>query len=137
MHPIENILQTTMSEIKQMVDVDTIVGQAVTTPNGNTIIPISKVAFGFVSGGGEYAPGSNTTNTDTLELSHYPFAGGGSAGISITPVAFLVTEGNTIKVLAASSKNAFDKLIDSAPQIMTEIKKMMNHDSSESSGGAQ
>lgn len=136
MHPIENILQTTMSEIKQMVDVDTIVGQAVMTPNGNTIIPISKVSFGFVSGGGEYAPGSSETNTETLELTHYPFAGGGSAGISITPVAFLVTEGNTIKVLAASSKNAFDKLIDSAPQIMTEIKKMMD-DSSDSSGGAQ
>ena len=57
MHPIENILQTTMSELKQMVDVNTIVGNPFVTPSGCTIIPISKVSLGFVTGGGEYDSG--------------------------------------------------------------------------------
>jgi len=135
MHPIENILQTTMTEIKQMIDVNTIVGQAVVTPNGCTIIPISKVSFGFVSGGGEYGNASNTNSKKSEEiefnLNSYPFAGGGAAGISIIPVAFLVAEEDSVKVLTASNKNAFDKLIETAPQIIAEIKHMVGDDKEE------
>ena len=53
-HPIEGIMNTTMENIREMVDVNTVIGDAVTTPDGSTVIPISKVSFGFVAGGGEY-----------------------------------------------------------------------------------
>lgn len=56
MHPIENMMKTAMEQIKEMVDVNTIVGDAVFSQDGTIILPVSKVCFGFVAGGGEYAP---------------------------------------------------------------------------------
>ena len=92
MHPIENILNITMSELKEMADVDTIVGKPFVTPNGQTIVPISKISFGFVSGGGEYHASAKAEKE--VAAKEYPFAGGSSAGISISPVAFMVSTGH-------------------------------------------
>ena len=128
MHPIENILQTTMSEIKQMVDVNTIVGDPVNTPNGVTIIPVSKVCFGFVSGGAEYKAkdAKQQQSQDNLpEKSEYPFCGGSGTGISINPVAFVVIDNDSVKVMTAASKNNFEKFIESAPQMVTQIKDIL------------
>ena len=116
MNPIENILQTTMSELKGMVDVNTIVGDAFITPAGATIIPISKVSFGFVSGGGEYSSKSLRPE------SPLPFAGGSASGITISPVAFLVSEKTSLRLMCADSQTTLDKLIDMAPQLVNEIK---------------
>ena len=74
MHPIENILNITMSELKQMAEVDTIIGKPFVTPDGQTIVPISKLSFGFVSGGGEYAASAKAPKEG--EADSYPFAGG-------------------------------------------------------------
>ena len=114
MHPIENIMQTAMTEIKQMVDVNTIVGDPVISTDGSTIIPISRVSFGFVSGGGEY--GQSNENT-------FPFAGGAASGVSITPIAFLVVEDKSVKLLSVHGKNPIDHLIQSMPQLINEIKQ--------------
>jgi len=73
-HPIESLMGTSMESIREMVDVNTVVGDAVQTQDGSTIIPISKVSFGFVAGGGEYGPGSQEGK---------PFAGGAGAGVSV------------------------------------------------------
>lgn len=116
MHPIENILQTTMSEIKKMVDVDTIVGSAVVAADGTTIIPVSKVSFGFVSGGGEY--GKNCENP--------PIICGAGSGVSIQPVAFLTVNESGVKVLSACSKNPIEKVLEQAPNIAAEIKKIFD-----------
>lgn len=75
-HPIESLMGTSMESIREMVDVNTVIGDAVQTQDGSTIIPISKVSFGFVAGGGEYA-GMQTQ-------SDLPFAGGAGAGVSVT-----------------------------------------------------
>lgn len=122
MHPIENIMQTTMSEIREMVDVNTVVGEAVITPDGNTIIPISKVCFGFVSGGGEY--GEATLKNENPS---YPFAGGSGAGISISPVAFLVVGDNNIKMLTVNHRNTTEKIIEAVPNLISEIKDVFKN----------
>lgn len=118
MHPIENILKTTMTELKEMVDVNTIVGAPFIAPDGATIIPISRVSFGFVSGGGEYGQNEKKTGGEGA----FPFAGGTATGISINPVAFMVGSKEEIRLLTVSKRDALDKVIENIPGIMNEIK---------------
>lgn len=122
MHPIENILQTTMSELKQMVDVNTIIGNPFVTPSGCTIIPISKVSLGFVTGGGEYDSGSKKQEP----MARDAFAGGTASGVSITPVAFMVADGgnNSVKLLTATHRSITDKILENIPNMVSEIKEM-------------
>lgn len=101
MHPIENIMQTAMSEIKEMVDVNTVVGDPVVSTDGSTIIPISKVSFGFVSGGGEYGDAKDGNQENE---SKYPFSGGAGSGICITPVGFLVVSEGDVRLLPVSGR---------------------------------
>lgn len=119
-HPIENLLKSTMENLKDMIDVNTIVGDAVESNDGSLIIPISKVSFGFVSGGSEFS----NTNGEKNETK-YPFGGGSGAGITVKPVAFLVTKGDSIRLLSLDHQNTYDKLIDSVPQLMDYIKGMV------------
>lgn len=118
-HPIENLLKSTMENLKDMIDVNTIVGDAVESKDGSFIIPISKVSLGFVSGGSEF----NSNNQDTSNL-EYPFGGGSGAGVTVKPVAFLVTKGDSIRLLSLNQNNTYDKIVDSIPQIMDLIKGM-------------
>ena len=119
MHPIEHVLNTTMSELNKMVDVNTIVGNPFVTPDGCTIIPISKVSFGFVTGGGEYGEGRKAP----IET-RYPFAGGTASGVTITPVAFMVEKQDQIKLLTATERDIVDKILESIPQMASEVRKM-------------
>ena len=119
MHPIEHVLNTTMSELGKMVDVNTIVGNPFVTPDGCTIIPISKVSFGFVTGGGEYGEGMKAP----IET-RYPFAGGTASGVTITPVAFMVEKQDQIKLLTATERDIVDKILVSIPQMASEVRKM-------------
>ncbi len=117
-HPIEELMKTAMESIKEMVDVNTIVGDAVQTVDGTVIIPVSKVAFGFAAGGGEYS------NDRRSESNVFPFAGGSGAGVSISPVAFMVVgRNNTIKMIPASPHAALDRALDNIPNIIEQIKK--------------
>ena len=121
MHPIETILNTTMSELKEMVDVNTIVGDPFVTPGGCTVIPISKVSFGFVAGGGEYGKGGSIreSNKDATEN---PFAGGSGAGICISPVAFVVVEDETVRLMPVESNHAMERVSEAIPQLIGLIK---------------
>lgn len=120
-HPIENLLKSTMENLKDMIDVNTIVGDAVESKDGSLIIPISKVSFGFVSGGSEFNNGSG----EKID-SKYPFGGGSGAGITVKPVAFLVTKGDSLRLLSLDHQNTYDKIVDSVPQLMDYIKGMVN-----------
>ena len=122
MHPIETIMQVTMNEIKQMVDVNTII-----TPDGSTILPVSKVSFGFVTGGGEYGK----TKESTQEDAKHPFGGGGGAGITIVPIAFLIVRNEDVKLLTVEHANTYDSLLDKMPQIINQIKKMFEQNKQE------
>ena len=119
-HPIEELMKTAMESIKDMVDVNTIVGDAVQTIDGTVIIPVSKVAFGFAAGGGEYSQNNKNENPG------YPFAGGSGAGVSINPIAFLIVgRNNTIKMIPASPNASLDRALDNIPNLIEQIKKAL------------
>jgi len=117
-HPIDNMMRTTMENIRGMVDVNTVVGSPVTGTQGTTIIPISKVSFGFVAGGGEYS--MEDLRSKTLTADNYPFAGGSGAGVSVQPVGFLVVGEDSVKVLPAQSNSAMERVVELLPQLLEE-----------------
>ncbi len=131
-HPIEALMKTAMESIKEMVDVNTIVGDAVQSPDGTVIIPISKVTFGFAAGGGEYSYYSDEEGSDKEEEegedgsknSKFPFAGGSGAGVSINPVAFMVVGNGQIKLLPVNINSTIDKLLDLVPDFMCRLENM-------------
>ena len=126
-HPIQGIMSTALQNIKEMVDVNTIVGTPVTTPDGTVIIPVSKVAFGFCAGGSEF--GSPVVKEGGLQSN---FGGGSGAGVSITPVAFLVVNGTNVRLISMSSAStATDKIVDMIPEILTKFKELIKKEKKE------
>lgn len=119
-HPIESIMTTTMENIKDMVDVNTVIGDPVQTLDGSTIIPLSRVCFGFVAGGGEYSVEGGKHPMQTEE--ELPFAGGTGAGVTVHPMGFLVVGQGQVKLLPAQYYAPVDRIIELVPQLMTEIK---------------
>ncbi|MBU3110691.1 GerW family sporulation protein [Clostridium lacusfryxellense] len=116
-HPIENLMKSTMESIKDMIDVNTIIGDPIKSIDGTTIIPISKVCFGFASGGTEF---DNVKSTDSDNK--YPFGGGSGAGVTVKPVAFLVVKSDSVRLLSVDQQNSYDKIVDTVPQVMDVIK---------------
>lgn len=129
-HPIDNIMKTTMENLKEMIDVNTIVGDAVETSEGTVIIPISKVTFGFAAGGGEYKEDKTGVKKNTAEDTEgeMPFAGGSGAGVSVNPIAFLVVGEDRIKLLPVQFHSAADRMIDLIPTVVEEIQNRMGKD---------
>ena len=119
-HPIENIMNSTLEDIRDMVDVNTVIGDAILTQDGSTVIPFSKVSFGFVAGGGEYSCGRAASE-------RLPFAGGTGAGVSIQPMGFLVSGDGGVRLLPAQPYAPTDRIIEMAPQLMNEIRKFLAH----------
>ena len=117
-HPIQGLMDTTMDNIRDMVDVNTVLGDAIIAQDGSTIVPVSKVSFGFVAGGGEY------TGQATKES--YPFAGGAGAGVTIQPVGFLVCGESHVRMLPAQSKCATDRMIELIPGVVEELKTLLS-----------
>ncbi|ABI68721.1 GerW family sporulation protein [Syntrophomonas wolfei] len=115
-HPIESLMQTAMQSIKDMVDVNTVVGDPVETNDGTVIIPISQVACGFAAGGGEYELTATSKNTEL------PFAGGSGAGVSVRPMGFLVVRMNDVRLLSVTGNHLAERVIDLAPQIIDKME---------------
>lgn len=113
---LPNMLDNTIAKIREMVDVDSVIGEAITTPDGVTIIPISKVSVGFGGGGSDYV--SKHTNQH-----ENPFGGGVCAGIKVTPTAFLVIKDGTVRVLpvAEPANTTTDRLVEMIPDTLDKI----------------
>ena len=92
-HPIGDLMSTTMQKIREMVDVNTIIGTPIRTDDGITLIPVSKLSFGFASGGSDFMTKNQKPEADNA------FGGGSGAGVNISPVAFLIVKGDTVKLL--------------------------------------
>ncbi len=129
-HPIEGLMKTAMNSIQDMVDVNTIIGEPIETSNNMVIIPISKVCFGFAAGGSEF--NNETVNEyrkrDKEEEAKYrlPFGGGSGAGVSISPVAFIVVMQDSIKIMPIEHSSAIDKLMDYVPDLMQRINSVVD-----------
>lgn len=124
-HPIEGLMKTAMESLKTMVDVNTILGDPVETPDGAVIVPVSRVSFGFASGGSEFA-GANPKSSEAK----HPFGGGSGAGISLNPVAFLVVSRENVRLLPVNQNAIYDRLIDAVPQFIDQIQGMVQGRSS-------
>jgi len=124
-HPIQGLMQTAMENLRDMVDVNTIIGAPVETPDGQVIIPVSKVGFGFAAGGSEFSTGSKPQKTNgnghesvKADNKHFPFGGGSGGGVSITPVAFIVVGEHGIRLLSMEGNaHLIDRIFDMAPNV--------------------
>ena len=129
-HPIENLMITAMTSIQNMVDVNTIIGEPIETQVGITIIPISKVSFGFAAGGSEFRGETlkeyNKRDKDEEIQYKLPFGGGAGAGVSINPVAFLVVQEGNVKLMPVDHDSCLDKILDYVPDLMQKINEMFN-----------
>lgn len=135
-HPIQGLMKTAMENLKEMVDVNTIVGDPVETPNGSVIMPISKVGFGFAAGGSEFVVDGDTSSEVTE--GELPFGGGSGGGVSITPIAFLVVSTTGVKMVHLDSNtHLYEKLLDFAPQVVEKIQQMVGNTSNETNTTVQ
>lgn len=118
-HPIESMMGTTMDKIKEMADVNTVIGDPITTEDGTVIIPISKVSYGFASGGSDL-PSKTQPNREL-------FGGGAGAGVTITPIAFLTVSNGNVRLLQLDPFNSsVDRIIGMAPGFMDAVTGLLN-----------
>jgi sporulation protein YtfJ len=107
-----------MENIRGIVDVNTVVGDPVETPDGTVIIPVSRVACGFAAGGSAFAV-EQPENAGAA-----PFGGGSGAGVSVQPVGFLVVKGDNVRLLPVDGNHLAERLLDLAPQVLEKIEEM-------------
>ena len=119
-HPIGNLMDTTMNKIKEMIDVNTIVGEPITSPDGTLIIPVSKVSYGFASGGSDLP--TKKENKDC-------FGGGSGAGVTIQPVAFLNVYKGDVKLIPVEKYDGTaDRLVGMIPEVIDKVKDAFKKD---------
>ena len=129
-HPIEGLMTTAMNSIQDMIDVNTIIGEPIETSNNIVIIPISKVSFGFAAGGSEFK-GETVDEYKKKEKEEevqyrLPFGGGAGAGVTINPIAFLVIQGENVKLMPVNYSSSIDKLLDYIPDVLDKTNNMIN-----------
>ena len=118
-HPINQMMDTTLEKIRSMVDVNTIVGDAIATQDGVTIIPVSKITYGFAAGGSDLP-----VKTDKA-----CFGGGSGAGISLSPIAFLVISKGDVKILPIDTNpSTADKAISMVPELLEKVSSLFKKD---------
>lgn len=116
-HPLSDLMRSTMEKVHEMVDTNTIIGQPITTPDGVTLIPISRVNLAFGGGGGDYGKGTKEN-----------FGGGAGAGVKIDPVAFLILKDGVARMLpvAAAPLSTVDRIVDMVPDVMDKVEKYID-----------
>ncbi|MBQ4105657.1 MAG: GerW family sporulation protein [Clostridia bacterium] len=120
-HPINGLMDTTLDKIKSMVDVNTIVGQPITSPDGTIIIPVSKVSYGFASGGTDIATKKESARPN--------FGGGSGAGVSINPVGFLAVCKGEVKFIPVEKYDGpADRIVGLVPELFDKIKELFEKD---------
>ena len=132
-HPIQGLMTTAMENLKQMIDVNTIIGDPVETPDGSVILTVSKVGFGFAAGGSEFGTQQGEGNGGGDQGGKgsgqkLPFGGGSGGGVSITPIAFLIVNSQGVKMLHLDeSTHLYEKLLELAPQAVDKIQQMFKN----------
>ena len=118
-HPIQQLINDAMGKMREIVDSNTVIGTPITTREGTTILPVSKISFGFVSGGTDFA------NEKQKDL----FGGAASSGASITPVGFLVIKGDSVKLIQlAENGRAVDRVLNMVPEVLDKVEGFISKD---------
>ena len=117
-----NILENAIAKIREMVDVNSVIGNPITTPDGVTIIPVSKVSVGF--GGG----GSDFVSKNLNKLDNHPFGGGAGGGVKVTPVAFLIIKDGNVRMLpvATPANTTADRLVEMIPDTIDRLSAFID-----------
>ncbi len=127
-HPIQGLMTTAMENLKEMIDVNTIIGDPVETPDGSVIITVSKVGFGFAAGGSEFVVEGSNGGSQGAEKPKMPFGGGSGGGVSITPIAFLIVNSQGVKMVHLDeSTHLYERILDLAPQAVDKIQQMFTN----------
>ena len=115
-NPISELMETTMENVKNILKVDTVVGDPIVTPDGITLVPISKVSVGFGGGGLEFG-------TKKREGDKQPYGGGNATGVKIEPFGFLVIKDGVVRMLNVTppANNTVDRIIDLVPQVLDRV----------------
>ncbi len=126
---ISEMLDTTITKIRDMADVNTIVGEPINTASGVTIIPVSKVSIGFGSGGSDFATKNQRTDSENA------FGGGGGAGVSIVPVGFLVVNGTNVRLIPVDepASTTLDRAIELIPELIDKVTTILEKKKNEKS----
>ena len=116
-HSLSEMMQESMDKVREMVDSNTIVGEPIQTPDGVTLIPVSRLSFGFASGGSDFAAKNQKPETKNS------FGGGSGAGVKVEPVAFLVVKDGFVRLLpvAPPPASTVDRVIDAAPDLFDKV----------------
>lgn len=117
---VPNMLQSTIERIREMVDVNSVIGEPITTPDGVTIIPVSKVSVGFGGGGSDFVS-KNATHDN-------PFGGGAGGGVKIDPIAFLIVSGGTVRMLPVPvpANTTPDRIVELIPDTLDKISAFID-----------
>ena len=116
---IRDVMAETIKIMRSLVDIDIVVGKPIETNSKLTIIPLTKVTMGFVSGGGEYY----SELREIKKNNEYPFAGGVGSGLNVQPIGFLLIEDKQVDVVKIEAKSAIEKLIEAVPEVAKFISK--------------
>lgn len=121
-HPVNEVMGITMDKLKEMVDVNTVIGTPITTAEGITVVPISKVSVGFVSGGSDFATKNQPADRKNA------FGGGAGAGVTIEPVGFLVIRNEAVKLIPVVPLPAgpIEKAIDLVPELVDKAAWLLD-----------
>ena len=116
---LPNMLDATIQKIREMVDVNSVVGQPIQTPDGVTIIPVSKVSVGFGGGGSDFA-----TKTDKEN----PFGGGAGGGVKVTPICFLIIKDGTVRMMSVPqpANSSAERLVEMLPDTLEKINAFVD-----------
>lgn len=135
-HPIQSLMTTAMENLKEMVDVNTILGDPVETPDGSVILTVSKVGFGFGAGGSEFNAGESREGSGNSGESSFPFGGGSGGGVWITPIAFLIVSSRGVQLLHLDEgTHLYERLLDLAPSVMEKIQSLAGEKGKKASDG--
>lgn len=118
---LPNMMDSTIEKIRQMVDVNSVVGEPITTADGTTIIPVSKVSVGFAGGGSDFVSKRQTQGEN-------PFGGGVGAGVKVTPIAFLVIKDGAVRMIpvAVPANTTADRLVEMVPDTLDKIANFVD-----------
>lgn len=119
---LPNMLESTIQKIKEMVDVNSVIGAPITTPDGVTIIPVSKVSVGFGGGGSDFTTKSSRPGEDN------PFGGGAGGGVKVTPICFLIVKDGAVRMMpvAEPASTTADRIVEMVPDTLDKISAFLD-----------
>ncbi len=131
-HPLNEMITSSMAKIKDMIDVNTVIGDPITTPDGVMLIPITKVSVGYGGGGSDFVTKNYPANRDNA------FGGGAGAGVTITPMAFVVIRGESVRMLpiAEPASTSVDRIVEMVPDILDRVEALLRKPQDKNSADA-